>query len=159
MDTLSRRRFLLLTGTGVVVAAAGGITLAVRQFTGSSQGNTLDFQAVTGLPSKPLPSYASYVIRGQVNTSNGTGTVTKYVYAGSPEKITSIPLLTRTVRVTGVSQQGHGWHITGVVDNPAQLQQGEDTSFDLLLDSSRSSAHSTFFGSSIQLQLQQYRLQ
>ena len=95
----------------------------------------------------------------QVNISNGTGTITKYVYAGPPEKITSIPLLTRSVRVTGVRQQGQGWHITGVVDNPSQLQKGEEASFDLLLDSSHSSAQSTFFGSPIQLQLQQYRLQ
>lgn len=159
MNTLSRRRFLALTGAGVVVVAAGGITLAVRQLTGNGQGNVLNFQAVTGLPAKPLPSYASYVIRGQVNISDGTGTITKYVYAGPPERITSIPLLTRSVRVTGVRQQGQGWHITGVVDSAVQLQKGEEASFDLLLDSSHSSAQTTFFGSSIQLQLQQYRLQ
>jgi hypothetical protein len=154
MNTLSRRRLLTLTGAGIVAVAAGGIALAVRQL--SEQANTLTFQAVTGLPAKPLLSYASYVISGKVSMSNGTGTITKYVYAGPPESMTSIPLYTRTVRVTGVSQQGSAWHITGVVDNQAQLQKGEDAALELLLDSSHSAARSTFFGSSIQMQLQRF---
>jgi hypothetical protein len=154
MDTLSRRRFLTLTGAGIVAVAAGGIALAVRQLSG--QGNTLDFQAVTGLPAKPLLSYASYVISGKVNVSNGMGTITKYVYAGPPGSMTNIPLYTRVVRVTGVSQQGSTWHITGVVDNEAQLQKGEEASLELLLDSSRGVAQATFFGSSIQMQLQRF---
>jgi hypothetical protein len=156
MNTLSRRRFLALSGVGAVAVAAGGVALVVRQLTGSSQGSTLSFRAVTGLPGKPLLSYASYVINGKVNVSNGTGTITKYVYAGPPERMTSISLLTRTVRVTGVRQQGSAWHITGVVDNQAQLQRGEETSFELLLDGSSGVAHSTFFGSPIQLNLQRF---
>ena len=156
MNTLSRRRFLVLTGAGVVVVAAGGIALAVRQLTGSGQGSMLSFQAVTGLPTKPLLSYASYVINGNVNVSNGMGTITKYVYAGPPEAMTSISLFTRVVRVTGVRQQGSAWHISGVMDNQAQLQRGEDASFELLLDSSSGIAQSMFFGSPIQLKLQQF---
>lgn len=156
MNTLSRRRFLILSGTGVVAVAAGGIALAVRQLNGSSQRSMLSFQAVTGLPGKPLPSYASYVINGNVNVSNGTGTITKYIYAGPPESMTSISLLTRVVRVTGVRQQGNAWHISGVLDNQAQLQKGEDASFELLLDASRGIVQSTFFGSPIQLKLQRF---
>ena len=38
----------------------------------------------------------------------------------------------------------------------AQLQSGEETSFELLLDSSSGVAHSTFFGSPIQLKLQKF---
>lgn len=95
-------------------------------------------------------------MKPKVNVSNGTGTITKCVYAGPPESMTNISLLTRTVRVTAVSQQGSAWHITGVVDNQAQLQSGEETSFELLLDSSSDVAHSTFFGSPIQLKLQKF---
>jgi len=156
VNTLSRRRFLVLTGAGVVAVAAGGIALAVRQFTGSGQRSTLSFQVVTGLPAKPFLSYASYVINGNVNLSNGTGTITKYIYAGPPERMTSISLLTRVVRVTGVRQEGSVWYISGVVDNQAQIQQGEDASFALLLDSSSHVAQSTFFGSPIQLNLQRF---
>ncbi len=156
MNTLSRRRFLVLTGAGVVAVAAGGITLAVRQLTNSGSKSTLSFQAVTGLPSKPLLSYASYVISGSVNVSNGTGTITKYVYAGPPESMTNISLLTRVVRVTGVRQEGSAWHISGVIDNQAQLQKGENASVELLLDSTQNVVQATFLGSPIQLKLQKF---
>lgn len=156
MNTLSRRRFLVLTGAGVVAVAAGGITLAVRQLTNSGSKSTLSFQAVTGLPSKPLVSYASYVISGSVNVSNGTGTITKYVYAGPPESMTNISLLTRVVRVTGVRQEGSAWHISGVIDNQAQLQKGENASVELLLDSTQNVVQATFLGSPIQLKLQKF---
>ena len=156
MRTLSRRRFLVLSGAGVVAVAASGIAIGVRQLIGSGQKSMLSFQAVAGLPGKPLLSYASYVIIGKVNASNGTGTITKYVYAGPPENITGIPLLTRVVRVTGARQQGSAWHINGVVDDQAQLQRGEETAFELQLDSSSSVAQSTFFGSPVRLDLQSF---
>jgi hypothetical protein len=156
MNRLSRRRFLALTGAGVVAVAAGGVALAVRQLTGSGQSSTLNFQVVTGLPTKPFLSYASYVIDGNVNFSSGTGTIKKYVYAGPPESMTSIPLLSRVVRVTAVRQQGSAWHISGVEDNQSQLQSGEDASFVLLLDPSSRVAQSTFFGSPIQLHVQRF---
>ena len=76
-------------------------------------------------------SYASYVIAGNVHVSNGTGTITTSVYAGPPENMTNISLFTRVVRVTGVRQQGSAWHMSGVVDNQAQLQRGEEASFEL----------------------------
>ncbi len=155
MNTFSRRRFLALAGAGVVVVA-GGAALTVRQLTGNRQGSILNFRAITGLPAKPLPSYASYVIDGQVNLNNGTGSITKEVFAGAPEEMTSIALLTRAVRVTGVQQQGSTWHITGVVSSQTQLQAGEETTFDILLDPSRNLAQSTFFGSPIQLALQKF---
>lgn len=156
MKRLSRRGFLTLTGAGIVAIAAGGIALAVRQR--SEQTQVLTFQAVTGLPAQPLVSYASYVISGQVSISNGTGTITKHVFAGSPESMTSIPLYTRAVRVTGVSQhqQGSIWHIAGVVDTQAQLQKGEDVALELLLDPSHNVARSTFFGSSTRMHLQRF---
>ncbi|HEX9132898.1 MAG TPA: hypothetical protein VF844_11460 [Ktedonobacteraceae bacterium] len=156
MNTLSRRRFLAFTGVGVVALAAGGVALVARQLTGSGQGSTLSFQAVAGLPGKPLLSYASYVINGKVNVSNGTGMITKYVYAGPPESMTNISLLTLVVRVNGVRQEGSAWHITGVADNPAQLQRGEETTFELLLDGSSGVARSMFYGSPIQLKLQRF---
>ena len=155
MSIFSRRRFLVLIGAGVV-AAAGGAAIAVHQLTANGRGNILNFQAIAGLPAKPLPSYASYVIGGQVNISNGTGTITKDVYAGPPEKVTTIPLLTRVVHVTSVQQQGSAWHITGVVTNQTQLQRGEDAAFDIRLDPSRNLAQSTFFGSSILLELKKF---
>ena len=153
MNTLSRRRFLTLTGAGLVALAAGGIALAVRQLSG---GQMLSFRAMTGLPAKPLLSYASYVIEGSVNVSNGTGTITRYIYAGSPESMTNISLLTRPVRVTAVRQQGGVWHVSGVVENKAQIQRGEEASLEIQLDSSKGIAQTTFFGSPLQLTLQKF---
>ena len=89
-------------------------------------------------------------------TGDGTGTITKYVYAGPPDRMTTIPLLTRDVRVTAVQQQGSAWHITGVVTNQTQLQKGEDSAFDIRLDPSRNLAQSSFFGSSIVLDLKKF---
>jgi hypothetical protein len=156
MSTLNRRRFLALSGVGVVAVAGGGIAFVVSHLAGSGQKNALSFQAVTGLPGKPFLSYASYVIAGNVNVGNQSGTITQYVYAGAPEKITDIPLFTRVVRVTAIRQQGSIWHINGVLDNPAQLQRGEQASFDLQLVSSSGVAQSTFFGSPVQLNLQRF---
>ena len=156
MSTLNRRGFLVLASAGVVAVAGGGIALVVRRLTANGQKSTLSFQAVTGLPAKPFLSYASYVIAGNVNVSNGTGTITKYVYAGPPENMTSIPLFTRVVRVTGGRQQGSAWHISGAADNQAQLQRGEEAAFELQLDSSSGVAQSTFFGSPVRMNLQKF---
>src|SRR5689334_4545157 len=103
MNSFSRRQFLIFIGAGAVMLA-GGTALTVRQLTGNAQGNTLKFRAITGLPAKPMPVYASYVIDGQVNLNNKTGAITKNVFAGPPEEPTNIALLTRNVRVTGVQQ-------------------------------------------------------
>jgi hypothetical protein len=155
MNSLSRRQFLLFLGAGAVVIG-GGAALTVRQLTANAQGNTLKFKAITALPAKPMPGYASYVIDGQVNITNYSGPITKNVFAGPPEEITSIALLTRNVSVTGVQQQGSKWHITGVVNNQEQLQAGEETTFSILIDPAHNVAQSTFFGSPIQLTLQNF---
>ena len=158
MSRLSRRRFLILSSAGVVAVAGGGIAFVVHQLTGG-QKSTLSFQAVTGLPGKPFLSYASYLIAGNLNVSNQTGTITTHVNAGPPEKMTDISLFTRLVRVTRVRQQGSVWHISGVLDNQAQLQRGEEAAFELQLDSTSGVAQSTFFGSPIGLQLQRFSAQ
>ena len=155
MNTFGRRRFLTLLGAGVV-AAAGGAAVIARQLTANGQGNTLNFQAIARLPASPLPAYASYVISGQLNRNNNAGSITKNVFAGPPEARTSIALLTRVVRVTGIQQQGNVWHITGTVDPQTQLQAGEETTFAIQLDTSRNLAQSTFFGSPIQLNVQKF---
>ena len=155
MNSFSRRQFLFFMGAGVVMLG-GSAALTVRQLTANAQGNTLKFKAITALPAKPMPGYASYVIDGQVNLNNNTGAITKNVFAGPPEEITNISLLTRNVRVTVVQRQGNKWHITGVVNNQSQVQAGEETTFSIVLDPTRNVAQSTFFGSPIELTLQNF---
>ena len=156
MSTMSRRRFLIAGGAGAVVVVAGGAVLAIRQFggPGSSSGGTLTFQAVAPLPRPPLASYASYVIAGQVNLGNNTGTITKTVFAGAPDARQPIELLTRSVRVTKVEAQGSLRHITGTIADASQLQQGEPASFSIVIDAAHKVAQSDFFGDAIQLQLE-----
>ena len=157
MNRLSRRKFLWIGGTGVVAVAAGGVAL-VRQLTQKgASGPTLSFQAVAGLPRPPLHSYASYVIAGQVDLGSGTGTLTRTVYAGPPEAMLPIALLERKVRVTSAKQQGSSYHITGVIDDRAQLQRGESASIDLTIDASSHAAQTDFYGDAIQLQVQQLK--
>ena len=155
MSGLNRRRFLVLTGAGIVAVAGGGIAFIVSRLS-ESQKSALSFQAVTGLPAKPFLSYASYVIVGNVDVSNQSGTITLNVYAGPPETMTGISLFNRVVHVTTVGQEGNTWHISGVADNPAQLQKGEETSIDLQVDSASGIARSTFFSSPIQLNVQKF---
>jgi hypothetical protein len=155
MNPLSRRQFLLFLGAGAVVIG-GGAALTVRQLTANAQGNTLTFKAITALPAKPMPGYASYVIDGQVDITNNSGAIAKNVFAGPPEEITNISMLTRNVRVTGVQRQGSKWLITGVVKNQTEIQPGEEKTFSILLDPAHSVAQSTFFGSPIQLALQNF---
>lgn len=160
MRMISRRRFLVVGGAGAVVVAAGGALLVIRQFgkAGSpSSGGTLTFQTVAPLPRPPLVSYASYVIAGQVDLGNNTGTITKTVFAGSPDERLPIALLTRSVRVTNVEAQGSTRRITGTVVEPSQLQQGESANFTIVIDPNQKTAQSDFFGDAIQLQLEQWK--
>jgi hypothetical protein len=153
MSTLSRRRFLIFAGAGIVAVAAGGAALAIRQFTQTGPGSTVTFRAITGLPRAPLPSYASYVIEGHVDKSGRSGTITKTVFAGPPQERQPIALLARTVRVTDVQEQGGQLSVTGMVD-ASGLQQGEPSAFKITFDSSHRAAQADFFGSPIQLQVE-----
>lgn len=155
MSVLNRRRFLVLTGAGVVAVAGGGIAFIASRLSGG-QKSALSFQAVTGLPAKPFLSYASYVVAGNVDVGGQSGTIALHVYAGAPETMTDISLFNRVIHVNAVRQEGNVWHISGVVDNPAQLQKGEEASFELQVDSSSGIAQSTFFGSPVQLSLQKF---
>ncbi|HEY7122929.1 MAG TPA: hypothetical protein VH540_03160 [Ktedonobacterales bacterium] len=157
MNRLSRRKFLWIGGTGVVAVAAGGVALVRQLSKTSGNGPTLSFQAVAGLPRPPLNSYASYAVAGQVDLGKGTGTLTRTVYAGPPESMLPVALLARQVRVTSAKQQGNSYHITGVIDDRAQLQSGESASVDLVIDASSHAAHTDFFGDAIQLQVQQLK--
>jgi hypothetical protein len=159
MSTMSRRRFIIAGGAGAAVVVAGGAALAIRQFAQlgkSASSGTLSFQAVAGLPRPPLASYASYVIAGQVNLGANSGAITKTVFAGPPAARQPIALLTRTVRVTNVETQGSTRHITGTIADPSQLQQGEPTSFTIVIDPAGKTARSDFFGDAIQLNLEQF---
>lgn len=162
MKGINRRRFLQLAGAGSLAAATAGATAAVpglpaaTRLTATSKQGRFTFRAVTGLPSKPLPSYASYVLEGHVDLTTRSGIMTKTVFAGQPKAMSSVALpgLSRIIRITDVQELGGTFRILGVVDDRSQLQRGESRSFDLLIDPAQGLARTSSLGSSVVLQLE-----
>ena len=157
MNKLNRRKFLTLAGVGSAAAAAGAALPGANLLTGGEKAETFTFRAVVGLPKKPLPAYASYVIEGHVDLAAGSGVLTKAVFAGTPEAMSAVALpgLSRIVRITEVQELGGTLRITGVVDDRSQLQRGESPTTQILIDRSRGVVQAGFFGNRVVLNLEQ----
>jgi hypothetical protein len=161
MKGMNRRRFLQVAGAGSIAVAAGTagavpmLTAAPRLATSSKQG-TFTFRAVTGLPSKSLPAYASYVLEGHVNLNTRSGVMTRTFFAGAPDgmSVIALPGLSRIMRINDVQDLGGTFRLTGVVDDRSLLQRGESPNFELLIDPAQKLARTSYFGSEIVLQLQ-----
>ncbi len=162
MKGINRRRFLQLAGAGSLAAATAGATTVVpglptaARLTAASKHGSFTFRAVTGLPSKPLPSYASYVLEGHVDLTTRSGVMTKTVFAGHPAAMTTVALpgLSRIIRITDVQALGGTFRILGEVDDRSQLQRGESRSFDLFIDPAQGLARTSSLGSPVVLQLE-----
>jgi len=162
MKGINRRRFLQLAGTGSLAAVTAGATSAVPvlptapKLTATSKQGSFTFRAVAGLPSKPLPSYASYVLEGHVDLRSRSGVMMKTVFAGHPGAMSTVALpgLSRIIRITDVQELGGTFRILGVVDDRSQLQHGESRSFDLLIDPAQGLARTSSLGSPVLLQLE-----
>ena len=90
MSDFTRRDFLKLAGAGGAVVAGSG--LGVLKLEGAKRiGDTFTFRAVAGLPERPLPAYATYVLDGRIDLSTGTGVVRRTLYAGAPEATSASP--------------------------------------------------------------------
>ena len=154
MNKLNRRKFLALAGVSSAAVTTGGAISLVKL--GQTQGETLAFRAVAGLPSRLLPAYASYVIEGHVNLASRSGVVTQTLYAGAPEGMSKIafPGQSRIVRITDAQDLGGTFRILGTFDDRSQLQHGESSTFDILLNPSQRIARTNFFGSELVLQLE-----
>ena len=154
MDKISRRDFLKMVGGGSV-ALAGGAMLANFGLQGATTKDALTFRAVAGLPSMPLPSYASYVVEGGVNLATKTGVVTRTVFAGAPDATSNLALpgLTRNLRITDVSSLGGIVRITAEVADPSVLLKGESSTTTITIDRSSGTAHTEFLGREVELQL------
>jgi hypothetical protein len=162
MKDINRRRFLQIAGAGSLAAATAstavgvpGLIAATRLTTTSKQGK-YTFRAVAGLPSKPLPSYASYVLEGHVDLTTHTGVMTKTVFAGHPEAMSTVALpgLSRIIRITDVQALGGTFRVKGIVDDRSQLQTGESRNVDLLIDPGQGIARTSSFGTNMVLQLE-----
>jgi hypothetical protein len=156
VDKIERRKFLKVAGAGVAGAAAVSTLGPLANLVVSiGKDGWLRFRAVTGLPSKPLPAYASYVLEGQVDLAAKSGTVTRSLYAGAPDAMSAIafPGLTRTVRVTSVEQADGTIRIKGSVDDRSQLLKGETATVEIRVDRPQRKAWAQFFGTAVTMEL------
>lgn len=153
MEKLNRRKFLKVAEASSAVAAGAALPSAGLLAGSAATHGTVAFRAVAGMPQKPLPNYASYVIEGHVNLDSKSGVVTKSVFAGGPETMSTVapPGMSRIARVTDVADEGGVLRITGVVDDRSQLRRGESNTFVVLLDRSLGTVKAEFFGDSVTL--------
>src|SRR5579884_2010805 len=128
MKGFNRRRFLQVAGAGSIAAASASAAAiapmisGVPRITSTSKQGSFTFRAVTGMPSKPLPSYATYVIEGHVDLSTRTGFITKSEFASAQEMkgVSALTGLSRIGSVTDVQNKGVVFHRKGVVDDRSQ---------------------------------------
>src|SRR5437899_13104998 len=80
MTTLNRHGFLKLVSSGSAAIAAAPALSAERWLRETGTGQALTVRAVVGVPTHPLPVYASYVIEGYVHLGTRSGALTTAVY-------------------------------------------------------------------------------
>ena len=155
MEKLNRRKFLKVAGASSAVAAGAVLPSSGLLANSTSQNGAVTFRAVAGMPQKPLPNYASYVIEGHVNLDAKTGVITKSVFAGAPETMSTVALpgMSRIARITNVVEEAGLLRITGVVDDRSQLRRGESPTFTVFMDRSLGTVKAEFFGDSVTLLL------
>ena len=158
MEKINRRKFLTLVGVGSGAVAGGAMLSGVGLLgglSGDKSSGTFSFRAVSGLPGGALPSYASYVVQGNVNVAARSGVVARAVYAGYPGAMSTIALpgLSQVVRVTDVREAEGAVDITGVIDDRSQLRPGEDAVVQVRVDRSRGAAWTRFLGQPVELRL------
>lgn len=155
MEKMDRRMFLKMVGVGTGAVAIGA-TVPMAGLLGGKGADAVAFRAVSGLPSGALPSYASYVVEGTVNLRTRSGVLTRAVYAGNPEAMSTIalPRFTQVVRVTDVREMAGITVVKGVVDDASQLRPGENAVVELRLDRSRGVAWTGFLGQNVEMRLQ-----
>ncbi len=146
MSELNRTDFLKAAGSGSAVLAAGaGLPLAKHLLTQSDQ---LTFRATAGVPEKPLPSYATHILEGNIDLKTGSGLITSRVLAGHPEdpSLIGVPGLTRVIRVTQVKIDNDEFRLQGQIEDRSELKRGESPNVEITIDRKRGVVHAPFLG-------------
>ena len=156
MKKVNRRQFLRTAGAGSAVVAAAAVLPMAGLLTWNAR-DVLKFRAVVGLPRPPLPSYMSYVIEGRVDLASRTGQLSKTVYAGAPEAMSTIaiPGTERTLTVGSVARHDGLVTLRGAIDDRSMLLPGEAPNFEILLDRANGIARGDFFGTGVVMRLEQ----
>jgi hypothetical protein len=149
MEQMDRKGFVKLAGAGSAAAAAAGVPFA-RGLVDHERG-VLRFRASGGLPTSPLPSYATHVVEGTVDLTTQSGTVTSRVLAGHPGATSGIglPGLSRIIRITEVK----GNRLRGEIEDRSQLRRGESPHVEIVVDRRRGVVQAPFLGRQVDLAL------
>ena len=155
MKQVDRRHFIRMAAAGTAVTAAA-VALPWAGVLSGVGSRVLRFRAVAGLPHQPLPAYASFVIEGSVNLDLGTGTLTKRLFAGSPNAMSTIlfPGTARSIIVTNLEESGDVIRIAGRVDGIETLAPREKRAVTISIDRTRRVAQADFLGTAMALQVQ-----
>jgi hypothetical protein len=156
MKPIQRREFLKVAGLGTAGAVAVGATGSLVELIFSAGERRVRFTATAGLPRPPLPAYASYVVKGEIDLRARTGVVTSDLFAGAPGATSAraFPGLSRQVKVSAVRVAGDGTiYISGDVTTPSDLFPGEDSRIQFALDRAHRTAEASFFGHPVEMQL------
>jgi hypothetical protein len=146
MNELNRTDFLKVAGSGSAALAAGaGLPIAKHML---AQSGELTFQATAGLPQRPLPSYATQVLDGRIDLTNGTGLVSSRVLAGHPGDtgLIGLPGLSRIIRITEVDTDAHQLRLRGQIEDRSQLRRGESPNVEITIDRKRGLVQAPFLG-------------
>jgi hypothetical protein len=160
MNRVNRRGFLQMAGAAsAALPVSAALELAaprVHEAVDPAAASIYYFRAIAGVPDRPLPAYASYVLSGHVDRASGTGLVAQTVFAGAPDAMSEIALpgLSRIVRVTDTRELDGALYLTGVVDDRSQLQSGESPQVQMRIDRASGIVSAGFFGSEAELRLQ-----
>src|SRR5262245_27367487 len=153
---ISRRKLLVIAGTGTVGVAAVAAVPVARLLTTQKDG-TLTFKAVAGLPAGgKAPAYCTWVVEGHLNLTQRTGTITTTMLAGPPELKSALTWtgFSRIVRVSDVHDRAGVLAIKGAVTDRAQLRKGESADFALQLNRATQTGRASFFGQEVLLRLE-----
>ena len=155
VTTMDRRQFIRRAATGTAAAAVVA-AVPLSGFLRWMAAGKLHFKAVAALPKNPLPTYATFVVEGDLDLDRRTGTVTKTLYAGSPEAMSKIifPGTTRSISVTDLEESGSTIRIRGMVDETPVLGPREKREMWMTIDPQRKLAEADFLGTPLVLKLQ-----
>jgi hypothetical protein len=154
MEQMDRRSFVKLAGAGSAAAAAAVGVPLLEHFVDKERG-VLRFRASGGLPTSPLPSYATHVVEGTVDLKTQSGTVTSRVLAGHPGATSGIglPGLSRIIRVTEVKGADTPIRLRGEIEDRSQLRRGESPHVEIVVDKDRGVVRAPFLGRQVDLSL------
>jgi hypothetical protein len=151
---VERRKFLKMAAAGsAVVAAAAALPIGILSW---ASPNRLKFRAVVGMPKRPLPTYASLVVEGNVDLDRGTGTVRQGLFLGHPGAMRNIifPGTDRLISVTEVERSGDTVRITGLVNGGQMLGPRESANVVITIDRLAGLARAEFLGREMLLRVQ-----